>query len=625
MRRWTSDVTRTSGHNITFSGIIDALTWTPALAAAAWLRLDGELWTVVTPSELVVAFAVAFVIQVAVSRLVDRLRGRQVTGAVDDALHVVCSFSVTGTTLFAIGLIPPITIPRSLPLIALLVAVPLAVGQRVGRRLLHERRSRPDPASSAKVIVFGAGWGGQQIVRSMLGEPGSGYLPVALVDDDPQVRGRRISGVPVGGTRSDIPEIATGTGAEFLVIAIRDLEVEDMREISRIATGAGLQVKVIPALREMFRPWIGFSDLQDLDIADLIGRTPVEVDLTSIADYVAGRCVLVTGAGGSIGSELCRQLSRYGPASLLMLDRDESALHALQLSIHGRALLDSPDVILADIRDADTLLHLFQERRPDVVFHAAALKHLPMLEQYPEEAWQTNVVGTANVLAAARATNVSRFVNISTDKAANPTSVLGYSKRLGERLVAGAAQTAAGTYVSVRFGNVLGSRGSVLTTFAEQIGSGQPVTITHPDVTRFFMTIPEAVRLVIQAGAVGRPGEALVLDMGDPVRIVDIARQLTVLADRSVQIVYTGLRDGEKLHEELFGDDEQDVRPVHPAVSHVPVPPLYDDVRTMTIRPGQAGAAMRAFVDGDAVLNVPGGRAGSDDILAAVISIGDRR
>ncbi|BBG04084.1 MULTISPECIES: nucleoside-diphosphate sugar epimerase/dehydratase [Pseudonocardia] len=625
MRRWTSDVTRTSGHNITFGGIIDALTWTPALAVAAWLRLDGELWTVVTPSELVVAFAVAFAIQMAVSRLVDRLRGRQVMGAVDDALHVVCSFSVTGTTLFAIGLIPPVTIPRSLPLIALLVAVPLAVGQRVGRRLLHERRSRPDPASSAKVIVFGAGWGGQQIVRSMLGEPGSGYLPVSLVDDDPQVRARRISGVPVSGTRSDIPEIATRTGAEFLVIAIRDLEVEDMREISRIATGAGLQVKVIPALREMFRPWIGFSDLQDLDIADLIGRTPVEVDLTSIADYVAGRCVLVTGAGGSIGSELCRQLNQYGPASLLMLDRDESALHALQLSIHGRALLDSPDVILADIRDADTLLHLFQERRPDVVFHAAALKHLPMLEQYPEEAWQTNVVGTANVLAAARATDVSRFVNISTDKAANPTSVLGYSKRLGERLIAGAAQTAAGTYVSVRFGNVLGSRGSVLTTFAEQIGSGQPVTITHPDVTRFFMTIPEAVRLVIQAGAVGRPGEALVLDMGDPVRIVDIARQLTVLAGRSVQIVYTGLRDGEKLHEELFGDDEQDVRPVHPAVSHVPVPPLYDDVRTMTIRPGQAGAAMRAFVDGDTVLNVPGGRAGSDDILAAVISIGDRR
>ncbi|MEQ3549110.1 nucleoside-diphosphate sugar epimerase/dehydratase [Pseudonocardia nematodicida] len=622
-RRSDSDRARGTGRNIPPEAFVDALTWGPSLLVAAWLRLDTEIWEVFPPPALAFVVAIALVLQFTASTVAKNLRGHRVTGAVDDALHVVATFSVAGSALFVIGLLPLVSVPRSVPLIALLVAVPLAVGQRVLRRLLHERRSRPDPASAIPVIVFGAGRGGQEIVRSMLGDAGAGYLPAALVDDDPHARGRRISGVVVRGTRDDIGEIATATGAEYLVIAVQSLAVEDIRAVSRIATAAGLQVKVIPALKDMLRPWIGFADLRDLDIADLIGRTPVEVDISSIAEYVSGRCVLVTGAGGSIGSELCRQLDRFGPDSLLMLDRDESALHALQLSLHGRALLDSPDVVLADIRDRDTLHRIFHERRPDVVFHAAALKHLPMLEQYPQEAWQTNVVGTANVLDAALAAGVGRFVNISTDKAANPTSVLGHSKRVGERLVAGVAAREGVPYVSVRFGNVIGSRGSVLTTFAEQIGAGLPITVTHPDVTRFFMTIPEAVRLVVQAGAVGRPGEVLVLDMGEPVRIVDIARQLTLLAGRSVQIVYTGLRDGEKLHEELFGTGEQDVRPVHPAVSHVPVPPLEPDATVRPVTAGEAEAVMRHLAE--RTVGVPQARVAHPERLARVVSIGERQ
>jgi FlaA1/EpsC-like NDP-sugar epimerase len=258
----------------------------------------------------------------------------------------------------------------------------------------------------------------------------------------------------------------------------------------------------------------------------------------------------------------------------MMLDRDESALHAVQLSIHGRALLDSTDVILADIRDAQAITTIFGQRRPEVVFHAAALKHLPMLEQYPEEAWKSNVVGTQVVLDAAQAMGVGRFVNISTDKAANPTSVLGRSKRLGERLVAQAGAQTGLPYLSVRFGNVLASRGSVLTTFAEQLAAGGPITVTHPEVTRYFMTIPEAVQLVVQASVVGRPGQALVLDMGRPVRILDMAYQLMEIAGQGVDVVFTGLRVGEKLHEELFGDREIDERPAHPLISHVPVPAL---------------------------------------------------
>ncbi|WP_222131375.1 nucleoside-diphosphate sugar epimerase/dehydratase [Pseudonocardia sp. C8] len=580
-----------------------------------------------SPDALLATALVAIGLQVVVSVAAGHIRGRHVVGAADDALHVSGTILVTGSTLFAIGLTPLLSIPRSIPLIAVLVAIPLAVGPRVAARLLRERRNRPDPASADQVIVFGAGQRGQQIIRSMLGETGSGYLPVALIDDDPRARRRRISGVPVLGSRADLPRIIGETGATLLVVAIHDLPVDVMREVSRVATGAGLQVKVIPALMDVFRPWIGLTDLQDLDIADLIGRTPVEVDVGAIAEYLAGRTVLVTGAGGSIGSELCRQVHRFGPASLLMLDRDESALHALQLSISGRALLDSPDVILADIRDADTIRRVFLERRPDVVFHAAALKHLPMLEQYPAEAWQTNVLGTRNVLDAAREAEVRRFVNISTDKAANPTSVLGMSKRIGERLVAGMDGVADGAYVSVRFGNVLGSRGSVLTTFSEQIAAGRPITITHPDVTRFFMTIPEAVRLVIQAGAVGEPGEVLVLDMGAPVRIVDIARQLTLLAGRSVQITYTGLRDGEKLHEDLFGDGEPDVRPVHPAVSHVPVPALPGTALPPDPPAGGTVAVLRALADrapdtDAAVTDGPGSRVAG---RATVVSLGDRR
>jgi FlaA1/EpsC-like NDP-sugar epimerase len=261
----------------------------------------------------------------------------------------------------------------------------------------------------------------------------------------------------------------------------------------------------------------------------------------------------------------------------VLLDRDESALHAVQLSIEGRALLDSRHLVVCDIRDTDRVTQIFEEHRPEVVFHAAALKHLPLLQMHPEEALKTNVWGTQVLVDASLATGVQRFVNISTDKAADPCSVLGYSKRLAERLTAAAADHGDGVFLSVRFGNVLGSRGSVVTAFEKQIEAGGPITVTDPDVTRYFMTVEEAVQLVIQAGAVGRDGEALVLDMGEPVRIDDVAKRLIAESNRSIEIVYTGLRDGEKLHEVLFGTGEVGSSPSHPRISHVEVPPLAVD------------------------------------------------
>jgi FlaA1/EpsC-like NDP-sugar epimerase len=359
-----------------------------------------------------------------------------------------------------------------------------------------------------------------------------------------------------------------------------------VRDISQRATAAGLTVKILPTLSDLLgAARVGIRDVRDIDIADLLGRHQVDTDVAEIADYLRGQRVLVTGAGGSIGSELCRQIAAFGPAELMMLDRDESALHAVSLSIHGEARLDLPQAVLADIRDGEALRELFLQRRPDVVFHAAALKHVNMLEQYPAEGWKTNVLGTRNVLEAATAVGVSHFINVSTDKAADPVNVLGRTKRMAERLTATYAQQNEGRFLSVRFGNVLGSRGSVLETFAAQIARGGPLTVTHPDVTRFFMTIPEAVQLVIQAGVIGNGGEALVLDMGEPVRIADVAAQLIAMDGRPINILFTGLRPGEKLHEELFGSDEQDSRPVHPLVSHVPVPALDGDLHAWLDRP----------------------------------------
>lgn len=311
-----------------------------------------------------------------------------------------------------------------------------------------------------------------------------------------------------------------------------------------------------------------------LDVAELLGRPTVSAGLGPVAGSLRGRRVLVTGAGGSIGAELCRQIHRHNPAELFVLDRDESALHGLLLSIHGRARLDSPCVILADIRDPGALGAAMRASRPEVVFHAAALKHLPILERYPDEAWQTNVLGTIAAVEAARGVDVGTFVNMSTGNAVNPVSVLGRAKRIGERVVADAAARTAATFLSVRFGNVLGSRGSVLTTFAGQLASGHPLTVTHPDATRYVMTTSEAVGLTLRAAAIGRPGEALVLDMGDPARITELAEMLMVLSGTRVPIVFTGLRKGEKLHEELFGPGEVDLRPAHPAISHISVPPL---------------------------------------------------
>jgi FlaA1/EpsC-like NDP-sugar epimerase len=413
------------------------------------------------------------------------------------------------------------------------------------------------------------------LVYRLATQPDAAYRPVAILDDDPSKRRLRISGVPVLGGRERMSEVAASTGARMLVIAIARGSGKVIHELTEAAERCGLVPKVIPSVRELLTGGAQIEGVRDPRISDLLGRRAVTHEVASVREHITGKRVLVTGAGGSIGAELCRQLHLLGPAELIMLDRDESALHAIQLALRGRALLDSEETVLADIRDERRVQEVFERFRPDIVFHAAALKHLPLLESCPAEALKSNVWGTLTVLEAAADHGVQSFVNISTDKAADPVSVLGYSKRITERLTAYMSAQTGRAYLSVRFGNVLGSRGSVLTTLSAQVAAGGPVTVTDPAASRYFMLADEAVHLVLQAAAIGRAGEVLVLDMGEPVRIADIARRLTAATGRQMDIEFTGLRPGEKLIEDWLGPEEADLRPCHPLICQVPVPMLH--------------------------------------------------
>ncbi len=546
-----------------------------ALPLVTVARYEGALHRVYFHG-LAGAAAVAVLTYVLVSTVLRVHQGRHPVGSADELVAMGRAVAASAVVLLAANSIGELRrfVPLSIPVTALSFGFVLMLGLRILIRRRREGAARPQKGRRA--LVFGAGNAGHQLVRSMLGDPAGPYLPVGLLDDDPTKRHVRIGPVRLLGGRDDIPEATRTSGAELMIIALPVADSSVIRELSRRAAAAGLAVKILPTLADLLGGHVGIRDVRDIDIADLLGRRQIDTNVEAIAGYLTGRRVLVTGAGGSIGSELCRQIARYSPAELIMLDRDESALHAIQLSMHGAARLDSPEVVLADIRDTETVMRVFADRRPEVVFHAAALKHLTMLEQYPEEGWKTNVLGTRNVLAAATSVGVTHFINVSTDKAADPVNVLGRTKRTAEQLTASYAQLNDGAFLSVRFGNVLASRGSVLTTFAAQIARGGPLTVTDPDVTRYFMTIPEAVQLVIQAGAIGSGGQALVLDMGHPVRIDDVARQLIRLSGKDIEVVYTGLRPGEKLHEDLVGRQERSRRAVHPLISHVPVPPLDD-------------------------------------------------
>ncbi|MDO8119927.1 nucleoside-diphosphate sugar epimerase/dehydratase [Isoptericola sp. b490] len=570
--------------------VIDSTIWVCAIYAAMWLRLDLEAEPVLVTSTFIFAIGAVVLHLVAGWTFGPYRKGHQ-RGSFEETAFVAQAVVITSAVLFGWAVLASShLVPRSVPLIAGALTMAGVLAARFlfrSWRLLNSGRR----ATDKKVIVFGAGEAGRGLLRSMARDLGSGFQAVALLDDDPRKQRLRIEGVPVLGTRHGIAQVATDTGATALVVALPQAESSLIRELSDRAAAAGLDVLILPPLREIIGGRPTSRDLRDVNVEDLLGRRPIKLDTTAIAEQIAGRSILVTGAGGSIGSELCRQIARFRPGKLYMLDRDESGLLATQMSITGEGLLQGDEVVLADIRDPEAMHDVFAATRPDVVFHAAALKHLPLLESFPLEGWKTNVLGTLNVLTAAAEVGVGAFVNVSTDKAADPTCVLGYSKRVAERLTADFAENYPGRYVSVRFGNVLGSRGSVVHTFLAQIQRGGPITITHPDVRRYFMLIPEACQLVLEAGTIGADGEVMVLEMGEQVRIVDVANTLIRMSGRrDIDITFTGLRPGEKVCEDLFSTKEDRRPTANELINSVDVPRINaDEVRTLRL-PNHADA-----------------------------------
>ncbi|HYM81386.1 MAG TPA: polysaccharide biosynthesis protein [Candidatus Limnocylindria bacterium] len=474
-----------------------------------------------------------------------------------------------GVTLSALGMVaialftPDVLFPRSLIAMVWAWQLLLVGGVRFAWRVSRDGVLGPAPRRALRTVVIGADNPGVHLIQEMrrrLAGP-EALTPVAFIDEDARLTGHLVEGVKVCGTIADLPRVLTEVRAEMVIVSAASLPARVVREIARFCSQANVRIKTLPGLSDLQQNKPALLQMRDIQIEDLLGRQPVHLNLDEVAGLLRGERVLVTGAGGSIGSELARQVAEFGPSELVLLDHAENGLyyvhHELMAQIPGLPV----HAVVADIQDADGLELWFKRYRPTVVFHAAAHKHVPLLESSPREAVLNNIVGTRNLVQTADRHGVRKFVLISTDKAVNPTSVMGASKRVCEMLLQSRNQHSQTQFVAVRFGNVLGSDGSVIPLFRRQLERGGPVTVTHPEARRYFMTIPESVRLVLQAGAMGRGGEVFLLDMGEQVRILDLARQLIRLAGmregEEVEIVFTGLRPGEKLYEELHSAGEQ--------------------------------------------------------------------
>lgn len=490
--------------------------------------------------------------------------------SIQEARRLLAGGLTTLVTLAGLEILVGRHVPYSVVTLGVILGTFLTGALRFQSRLFSFQRRSSDQGG-LRVVVIGAGDAGAALVREMLRSPRAGLVPVAVLDEDPRRHGRSFMGLRIEGGITDLPGVAARTSAHQAVVAMSSVDQALVRRAAQAAEQAGIALKIVPGMASTVGDHVSISDVRDLRIEDLLGRKQVVTDLDGVRRLLEGKRVLVTGAGGSIGSEIARQVAACDPALLVLIDHDETHLHDADTSIPVPT-----EQVLADIRDAALMHHVFGVHRPEIVFHAAAHKHVPLLEAHPCEAAATNVLGTANVLEAAARAGVEGLVFISTDKAVVPSSVMGASKRLGEQLVLGHAPPGA-RYCAVRFGNVLGSRGSVVPTFMRQIASGGPVTVTDPGMTRFFMSIEEAVQLVLQAAALAQGGELFMLDMGEPVRIIDLAERMIRLSGRKVgediEIQVTGIRPGEKLVEELRDSEEGVFPTVHPSIMRVqPLP-----------------------------------------------------
>jgi len=498
------------------------------------------------------------------------------------ALRGVAAAVLVTFLIFTLFEFHPARVPTGVWFIDLLLCLALVAGSRLLARTLIER---PLPgqvvARGKEAIVVGAGDAAQLVIKEMLRNPGLGYTPIGIVDDDPRKRNLRLHGIRVLGTTTDLPQLIRERRPDEVLIAMPSASGEVRGKIVEAAREAGLPVKTLPGLTELVGGDLDLTtQLRPVEVEDVLGREPVEVDLEAIAGYISDEVVMVTGAGGSIGSELCRQLARLGPSRLVLVDHSEPALFEVDRELVRERGFRAGVPVVADVKDGLKLRQVFDTYRPGVVFHAAAYKHVAMMESNPIEAVRNNTLGTRTLADVAVEFGAKRFVLVSTDKAANPKTIMGQSKALCEWIVETYGQRAdvATRFVAVRFGNVLGSSGSVIPIFRRQISKGGPVTVTHPDMTRFFMTIPEAVQLVVQAGAIAERGQVYVLDMGEPVRIMDLAEKMIRLSGKEpgteIPIELIGPAPGEKLHEVLVGDGEVVSPSPHPKIERIARPPV---------------------------------------------------
>jgi len=451
--------------------------------------------------------------------------------------------------------------PRSVLFVSYFLTLLFTGGIRLAKRIYLQIIKKGNGDKQERTLLVGAGDAAEQILRSIQGSPDTPYFPIGFVDDSPFKQGNLIHGVKVLGKIEDIPGIVKKEGAERVIVALPSADSSVIKKAVEKSRAAGLKkIKILPALSEIVNEQVSLTDVRDFKMEDLLERQPLLYDPSSMEKFIQGKIVLITGAAGSIGSELARQTAKFRPARLLLLDQDETGVFNISKELRIKFPELNPSPVIADIRDKEKIRRIFSEFRPNLVFHAAAYKHVPLMEQYPEEAIKNNVFGTEIVSKAALDYGAKKFIFISTDKAINSCSVMGATKRIGEMICLTLNQKGATKFISVRFGNVLGSRGSVIPIFKEQIKKGGPLEVTHQQMKRYFMVIPEAVSLVLQAGQIGQGGEVFVLNMGNPVRILDLAKELIRFSglepDKDIPIVFSGPRPGEKFFEEILTAEE---------------------------------------------------------------------
>lgn len=547
--------------NIFLFILLDIILINAAYLLALYLRFDGNIEPQYMEAYISNAIFITL-IKIIVFYYFKLYKSIWEFASIDEMIEVVSSSIVANAIVIAYMTLMQARLPRSIYLMVPILDMALIGGVRFSNRAIARFKNGipKNIEDYKKILIIGAGAAGAMVIKELRNHNTLRSVPVAIIDDDSKKKGQNINGVPIVGGREDIAKICKNQNVNEIIISIPSANKQEIREIVNECKKTQCKIKILPGMYELIDGQVSVKEIREVEIEDLLGREEIHLDMNEICGYIEGKKVLVTGGGGSIGSELCRQIARFAPQRLIILDIYENNAYDIQNELLRKHEKLNLKVLIASVRERERIDEILKNERPDVVFHAAAHKHVPLMEENPQEAIKNNVFGTLNIAQSADKYSVKKFVLISTDKAVNPTNVMGATKRICEKIIQSINKKSSTEFVAVRFGNVLGSNGSVIPLFKKQIAEGGPVTVTHPEVIRYFMTIPEACQLVLQAGSMAKGGEIFILDMGQPVKIMDLAKDLIRFSgfepEIDIPIAITGLRPGEKLYEELLLDEE---------------------------------------------------------------------